>query len=137
MASIAAAAGARAAAARHVASAAGVFGTLFPRRGFAAGTALPAARTRPLPSHTAAATRLLRRGLATIPDDYHYHGSMNHVPLCWVDPEAPGNRPDRTSAISAALFSSSFRTASSRNHGCSLQLLPLRVDQLLIIPVVG
>ncbi|CAL4906230.1 unnamed protein product [Urochloa decumbens] len=89
MASIAAAAARRGAAARHVAPGIFPFRPLFPRRGFAAGTTLPAARrTRPLPSAaaaTASATRLLRRGLRTTPDV----GSMNYVPICWVNPEAP------------------------------------------------
>ncbi|CAN6343169.1 unnamed protein product [Urochloa humidicola] len=92
MASIAAAAARsvarRGAAARHVASGIFPFRPLFPRRGFAAGTTLPAARrTRPPPSAaaTASASRLLRRGLGTTHDD----GSMNYVPICWVNPEAP------------------------------------------------
>nr|XP_034588662.1 uncharacterized protein LOC117850884 [Setaria viridis]TKW28893.1 hypothetical protein SEVIR_3G359201v2 [Setaria viridis] len=93
-----AAVAARAAAARHVASGTGRSSPLFPRRGFAAvttTTTLPAAWTRPLPSHAAAAapmpsaTRLVRRGLAKISDNYFYHGSLNYVPLCWVDPDAP------------------------------------------------
>jgi hypothetical protein len=82
---------ARAAATRHVASGTGRFSPLFPRHGLGAGTTtatlLPAACTRPMPSHaaaTASATRLLRRGLSTTPD---------HVPLCWVDAEAPSNKP--------------------------------------------
>ncbi|RCV18941.1 hypothetical protein SETIT_3G343700v2 [Setaria italica] len=53
-----AAVAARAAAARHVASGTGRSSPLFPRRGFAAvttTTTLPAAWTRPLPSHAAAA----------------------------------------------------------------------------------